>query len=154
MDIEEIPLHMYPINNTTMKNITQWKPLGELDRFFEDSLSPLFPRIGLDLAVDLYEEEGNVVARMSLPGVKPEELDITIEDDVLSITGRREEEQETDKKDYYSKEIRRGSFSRVVSLPKMVDAQHVLATYRDGVLTVQMPIVEGSVDKAVKVKVS
>lgn len=154
MNKEQVFQLIYPTHYLTMKNITQWKPLGELDGLFEDSLSPLFPKIGLDLAVDLYEEEGNVVARMSLPGVKPEELDITLEDDVLSITGRREEEQETDKKDYYSKEIRRGSFSRVVSLPKMVDAKNALAKYRDGVLTVQMPVVEGSVEKAVKVKVS
>jgi len=136
-----------------MKNITQWKPLGELDRFFDDSLAPIFPKIGLDLAIDLYEEEGNIVARMSLPGVKPEELDIAIEDDILSITGRREEEQETEKKDYYSKEIRRGSFSRAVSLPKAVDAKNALAQYRDGVLTIQMPIIKGARDKAVKIKI-
>lgn len=136
-----------------MKNIIQWKPLGEFDRFLSDS-SPLFPKIGLDLAIDLYEEDGNVIARMSLPGVQPEELDISVENDLLSIIGRREEEEEVDRKEYYSKEIRRGSFARTVSLPKAVDAKHARASYHDGVLTVQLPVLEGSVEKAVQIPIT
>lgn len=133
--------------------IIKWEPFKDIDRFFEDRMLPSFPKLGWDLAVDLYEEKGNVIAKMSLPGVKEEELDIEIEEDILTISGRREEEKETDKKDYYSKEIRRGSFSRSVSLPKVVDAKKAEAEYKKGVLTVTMPVVAGSKNKSVKVDI-
>jgi HSP20 family protein len=136
-----------------MKNIVQWKPFSELDRFIDDSLFPAFPKLGLDLAIDLYEEKGNVIAKMSLPGVDATELDIAIDGDVLTITGNREEELETNEKDYYSKEIRRGSFSRSVSLPSSVDASKAEASYKDGVLAVTMPTIPGQKEKVVKVKV-
>lgn len=136
--------------------IIKWEPFKEIDHFFDDRfLQPFasFPKIGLDLAVDVYEEKGNVVAKMSLPGIKSEELDIALEDDVLTISGRREEEKETEKKDYYSKEIRRGSFSRSVSLPKSVDASKAEAKYENGELVVIMPVVASAKEKAVKIKI-
>src|SRR3989344_6057475 len=105
--------------------IIKWQPFKEIDRFFDDRFLqpfPSFPKLGFDLTVDVFEEKGNVIAKMSLPGIKPEEVEISLEDDTLTISGRREEEKEVDKKDYYSKEIRRGSFSRTVSLPKSVNA--------------------------------
>lgn len=136
--------------------IIKWEPFKEIDNFFNDRfLQPFssFPKLGLDLAVDVYEEKGNVVAKMSLPGVKSEELDISLEDNMLTISGRREEEKETDKKDYYSKEIRRGSFSRSVSLPKSVDATKTEAKYENGELVITMPVVASAKEKAVKVKI-
>lgn len=136
--------------------IVKWEPFKEIDRFFDDRFSQpfaSFAKLGLDLAVDVYEEKGNVVTKMSLPGIKSEELDISLDGDVLTVSGRREEEKETDKKDYYSKEIRRGSFSRSVSLPKSVDATKAGAKYDDGVLIVTMPVVAGTKDKAIKVKI-
>jgi HSP20 family protein len=125
-----------------------------MERFFEDRpYISMFPKLGWDLAVDVYEEGKNVIAKMSLPGVKSEELDISIDKDTLTISGERSEEVETDKKDYYSKEIRRGSFSRTVTLPKIVDAEEAKAAYADGVLSVTMPIVKGQGKKAVKVEI-
>lgn len=136
--------------------IIKWEPFKEIDRFFDDRfLQPFtaFPKIGLDLAVDVYEEKDAVVAKMSLPGIKSEELDISLEDDTLTISGRREEEKETEKKDYYSKEIRRGSFSRSVRLPKPVDASKAEAAYENGELVVTMPVIAGAKEKAVRVKI-
>ena len=134
--------------------ITKWEPLRELDRFFEDRpYISMFPKLGWDLAVDVYEEGRNVIAKMSLPGVNAEELEITVDEDTLTVSGERKEEKETEKKDYYSKEIRRGSFSRSVSLPKIVDADATKADYSDGVLIVTMPKVKGQEKKAVKVNV-
>jgi HSP20 family protein len=136
--------------------LIKWEPFGEIDQLFNDpflqQFSP-FPKLGLDLAVDVYEEKGNVVAKMSLPGIKSEELDISLEDDMLTISGRREEEKEVDKKDYYSKEIRRGSFSRAVSLPKSVDAGKAEAKFEDGMLVVTVSAIEGVKEKTVKVKI-
>lgn len=135
--------------------LIKWEPFNDVERFFEDRpYISMFPKLGWDLAVDVYEEGKNVIAKMSLPGVKPEELDISIDKDMLTISGERQEEKETDKKDYYSKEIRRGSFSRTVSLPKIVDADEAKADYADGVLAVSMPIVKGQEKKAVRVEVA
>ena len=135
--------------------IIKWEPFNELERFLEERpYISLFPKLGWDLAVDLFEEEGSVVAKMSLPGVKTEELDITIDEDMLTVTGTREEEKETDKKDYYSKEIRRGAFTRSVSLPKAVDGSKAEAAYADGVLKITMPVVKGQEKRSVKVQVT
>lgn len=133
--------------------IIKWEPFREFDRFFDDRLFPTRQMLGWDLAIDVYEEKGNIIAKMSLPGIKPEDLDISLEDDLLTVSGRREEEKEVDKKDYYSKEIRRGSFSRSVTLPKSVDAAKAQASYEDGVLVVTMPAAAGAKEKAIKVKV-
>jgi len=136
--------------------LIKWEPFKEIDRFFDDRfLQPfgVFSKLGLDLAADVYEEKGNIVAKMSLPGIKADELDISIEDDMLTVSGKREEEKEVEKKDYYSKEIRRGSFSRTVGLPKPVDASRAEATYENGELIVTMPVVTGAKEKGIKVKV-
>jgi HSP20 family protein len=134
--------------------IIKWEPFGELDRLFgEHAYVSMFPKLGWDLAIDLYEEGGTVIAKINLPGVKPEELDITVDEDLLNVSGSREEEQETDKKDYYSKEIRRGSFSRSVSLPKSINVSKVEAEYADGILKVTMPVLEGKQKKTAQVKV-
>jgi len=135
--------------------LNKWEPWSDIERFFgERPYISMFPKLGWDLAVDVYEEDSNVVAKMSLPGIKPEELDISIEDDLLTVAGAREEESETEKKNYYSKEIRRGSFSRTVSLPKAVDAKKAEAKYADGVLAITMPVVKGKGKTAVQVNVT
>lgn len=134
----------------------KWEPFKEVDRFFDDSFFPYFPKLtqlGLDLAVDMYEEKDNIIAKMNLPGVTPNELDISIENNILTVSGRREEETEIDEKDYYSKEIRRGSFSRSVSLPKSVDADKSEATYEKGELVIAVPVIPGIDDKSVKVEI-
>lgn len=139
--------------------IVKWEPLSEFDRFFDNrllspfSFPPLTTRLGWDLAVDLYEEKGNIIAKMTLPGVEPADLDVAVEKDTLRISGHRNEEKETKNKDYFCKEIRRGSFSRVVDLPKSVDSSKAVAEYREGVLQVTMPVTGGPGEKAVKIKV-
>jgi len=136
--------------------LIKWEPFREIDQLFDDRFfqsSALFSKLGFDLAVDVYEEKGNIIAKMSLPGIKSEDLDMSIENDMLTISGRREEEKEVDKKDYYSKEIRRGSFSRTVRLPKQVDTGKAEARYENGELVVTMPVMSGAKEKAVKVKI-
>ena len=134
-------------------SLIKWEPFSEFDRLFDERFFPSLPKLGWDLAVDVYEEKGNVIAEMSLPGIKSEDVDISIEDDTLTVSGRREEETETKDKNYYSKEIRRGSFSRTTTLPKAVEADSAKAKFEDGMLVVTMPAVEGANDKAVKVEI-
>lgn len=139
--------------------LIKWEPFSEFDRFFDDRFFPMpsFPsltaKLGWDLAVDLYEEKGNVIAKMTLPGINADDLDISVEEEMLHVSGRREEEKETKNKDYYSKEIRRGSFSRAVSLPRKVDGKKAASEYKDGVLTITMPALGGEKEKVVKLKV-
>lgn len=133
--------------------IVKWDPREEIDRFFDDRLFP-YSRIGFDTAVDVFEEKGDIVAKMSLPGVDAKDLDIVIDEDMLVISGERQEEKETKEKDYYSKEIRRGSFARNVRLPKSVDAKKTRAQYTNGILTVTMPALKGEETKAVTVAVT
>ena len=136
-------------------NLALWNPANDLERFFDDAWrAPSFPKLGPDLAVDVFEEGKNIVAKCSLPGVKAEELDVSIDKDILTISGSREEEKEVNKKNYYSKEIRRGSFARSVRLPSAVEAGAVKARYEDGVLTITAPIEKGHERKAVKVKIA
>lgn len=131
--------------------IIRWEPADAVDRFFGDHPLKL-PKLGWDLAIDLYEEGKNVVAKMSLPAVDIDDLDISVEENSLTISGMREEEEEVDGKEYYSKEIRRGSFSRTVELPKRVDPSKARAEYGDGVLQVTMPTVGEKNSKSVQIK--
>ena len=134
--------------------IIKWEPVDAMESFLDDGAVPMFPRLGWDLAVDVFEENGHVIAKMSLPGINADELEIALDGDVLSISGMREEEKKTEEKDYYSKEIRRGSFTRTVQLPKTVDPKKTVAEYDDGFLTVAMPVVKGLEKKPVAVKVA
>lgn len=135
--------------------IIKWEPFGEVNRFFEDFPIPSFKDIGSDLAVDVYEEGDNVIAKMNIPGVDPEKINVSVEDNMLRVSGAHEEEREEKKKHYYHKEIRKGSFERVISLPQAVQKDKVSADYKNGTLVVTLPKASGgeSVHKvAVNVK--
>lgn len=134
-------------------NIIHWKPLNGLNSFFDGDFMNSVSLLQTDLAVDVYEKKGNIIAEMSLPGIKESEIDIAIEDDFLTISGQREEYKEEDKNNYYSKEIKRGAFSRTVRLPSIVDAEKSSAEYEKGVLKVTMPSVAGTRAKAIKVAI-
>lgn len=135
-------------------SLIKWEPFNEFDRFFDDRFLASFSRPSWDLAVDVYEEKGNIVAKMSLPEVNTEDINISVEDNILVISAKRDEEKEIDKQDYYSKEIRRGSFSRSVRLPKSVEAAHATAEYKDGVLKISAPVLSGAEEKAVKIEIT
>ncbi len=137
-------------------SLIKWEPFDDFDRLFRDVAS--FPtrrtdNMSFDLAADVYEDGNNLVAEMNLPGLAGDDIDVEVEDNHLRISGRREEEEEKKEKNYYTKEIRRGSFDRVVPLPNAVDREKVEATYEDGVLKVVMPKKESGEDTRVKVQV-
>lgn len=135
-------------------SLIKWEPFNEIDRFFDDRSLSSNSRHSWNLAVDVYEEKGNLVAKMCMPEIDENSLEVTIEDNKLTITGKREEEKEVEKKDYYSKEIKRGSFYRTVQLPKRVDEKSAQATYENGVLELTAPIAKGAVEKRIKVSIN
>ena len=137
-------------------SLIKWEPFDEFDRLLRD-VHPLMSarntQVGFDMAVDLYDDGNSVIAEMNVPGLKAEDIDVEVEDNYLRISGRREEVQEKKEKNHYAKEIRRGSFERVVQLPDAVEQDNVTAEYKDGVLKVTMPKKEKAPDKKVKVEV-
>ncbi len=137
-------------------SLIKWEPFDEFDRFLHDV--PNLPSLrmqgaGFDLAADVYEDAGNIVAEMNLPGLQGEDIDVEVEDNHLRVAGRREEVNEKKEKNHYTKEIRRGSFERIIPLPAPVRQGEVKALYKDGVLKVTMPKREESSENRVKVVV-
>ena len=131
-------------------DIVRWDPFGELDSI-HDELNRLFRRSfgaiepsrrtvanGWMPALDLFETDDKVVARMDLPGIDPKDVEVSVEDASLTVTGSRKFEQETDEEGYHRVERRFGSFTRTIALPASADADRVEATFNRGVLTIEI----------------
>ncbi len=141
----------------------RWEPFRDLmslrqamDRLFEDSFvqpSRLWPGPGGgDIALDVYQTANDVVIKAALPGVKPEQVDISITGDTITIKGELREEKEVKEKDYLLKEHRYGSFSRTVTVPVPVQSDKAEATFENGVLTLTLPKEEKVKPRQIKVK--
>ncbi len=145
-------------------SIVRWEPLSELmslreamDRLFEESFvrprTALMPFFGAGgLALDMYETEEALVVTADVPGIKAEDLDISITGDVLTIKGETRMEQEVKRENYHRQERRYGAFSRSVALPTPVNADQAEAKFKDGVLTLTIPKAEEAKPKVIKVK--
>lgn len=103
--------------------------------------------------IDVFEREGKVIVRADVPGMKPEEIEVTLEGDLLTVKGRREEEKEVKEENYYASERSFGEFSRTVRLPEGADVDAIEATCSDGVLEVTIPRPGVPEAKSVKVQV-
>lgn len=115
--------------------LIHWKPFEDLEQLFEDMSSGAH---GWDLAADVYEEGNSVMVKMHIPEINPDHLDIEIEDNHLHITGSREHKEEVKDRHYFKKEIRCGSFERVIALPYAVDEDSAQAEFCDGVLKIKL----------------
>jgi HSP20 family protein len=104
-------------------------------------------------SVDVAETDDEVVVTAELPGVKQDEVDITIADDVLTLKGEKSEEKEIKKENYHRVERSYGSFQRSISLPTGVQADKAKATYKDGVLHINIPKAEEAKPKQIKIDV-
>jgi HSP20 family protein len=103
-------------------------------------------------ALDMVETPANVEVRMDLPGIKPEELDIQLANNVLTVSGKREELKEEKSETRHHVERRWGTFSRSMTLPASVAEDKVDARYRDGVLAITLPKTEDARGRRIKVK--
>jgi HSP20 family protein len=88
--------------------------------------------------MDVLQKDGDLVVRAELPGVKPEDVDITVQDRVLTISGERKAEQETERGGYFVRERRHGTFRRSMTLPEGMDEEGIRARFEDGVLEVTL----------------
>ncbi len=135
-------------------SIIRWRPFGALDDFFEDVPLHMFQLETCDLATDVSEDADAVLVEMHIPGMDPDHIDIRVENNHLHVSGNRKEEQEIEDRTYYQKEIRRGSFERVVTLPCSVHVSEAQATFKDGLLRIYLPKKEEQNSQSIKVKKS
>ncbi len=145
-----------------MANLTPWEPFRDMRRM-HDSLDRMFDRalMGSPLAedlsfgsmpIDLYETDEDIIVKAAAPGMKPEDLEISITGDRLNIRGELSEEHEDKQPKYYLRERRYGSFSRSVSLPASVDGSKADAEFENGILTLKIPKKEEAKPKTITVK--
>ena len=127
--------------------ISPWRPFRELEeweRRFDDLLGRPLWRLPVDErgwmpAVDVFEKEDKFVVKAELPGMKEDNIDVSVVGDTLSIRGEKKTETEIKEEDYYRCERSYGSFHRSISIPSNVDANKIEASFEDGVLEVALP---------------
>jgi len=104
------------------------------------------------LAVDVYQTKDNVVIKAPIAGVGPDDIDLEVAEDVVTLRGERKDVKEIDRQDYYVQECYWGSFSRSVILPTSTIAEKAVASLKDGILTITIPKVVQEKVKKIKVK--
>ncbi len=143
-----------------LMSLTRWIPM---DPFAEmDELMRSLPSLpGTSLTqqrafippVDVYETKDTVVVETQLPGINPDEVEVSVENGSLHIKGEHKREHEVEEKNYYRKEVRSGSFYRQVPLPTEVQETKVAAEFANGILKITCPKAETTEKKKVQVKV-
>src|SRR5258705_5100853 len=145
-----------------MSTLDRWEsfrgnsPDSQLNRLFSDFFGRATEEQNLTTwapAVDIFEDEHELVVKADLPDVKPEELDIRVENNILTIRGERKFEKKVDEKNYLRVERSYGSFSRSFALANTVNSEAIKADYKDGVLTLTIPKREEAKPKQIKVNV-
>jgi len=104
------------------------------------------------LAVDVYQTPSEIVIKAPIAGVKPEEIEVSIAEDVVTIKGERKSDKTITKENYYYQECYWGTFSRSIVLPVAADTENASATFRNGILTLMIPKEAKAKTKTVKVK--
>jgi HSP20 family protein len=135
-----------------------------MNRLFDESFRGLAPRPGAEEdwalggswapVVDIYEQEGNIVLKAEVPGVDPKDVDILVENNVLTLRGERKFDTEVKRDNYHRVERAYGAFSRSFTLPSVVDTEKIKADYKDGVLRVTLPQKEEAKPKQISISVS
>lgn len=105
-----------------------------------------------ELAIDVYQTPTDIIVETMVAGVKPEDLEISIARDMITIKGQREESRTIDEDNYFSKELYWGRFSRTISLPQEVEPEEVEATEKHGLLTIKIKKVDKEKKNSVKVR--
>ena len=147
-----------------MNGIIRWDPFRNLstlqeqvNRLFEGNFSRSGDHSTLTAwapSVDVYETENELVIKADLPEVAEKDIDVRVENNMLTIRGERKFEERVEEENYLRMERSYGSFSRSFSLPNTVDTQAIKAEYTDGVLTVTLPKRAESKPKQVKINVT
>ena len=147
-------------------SLTRWDPYREavslreaMNRLFDESwLGPSWEREGngdsqgVFVPVDMVEKDDQIIVTAPLPGLKPEDVDIRITGNMLTIKGEFREEKEEEQENVHCRERRYGMFHRMIRLPMSVDTSKAEATFEDGMLTLSLPKTEEAKPKQIEVK--
>jgi len=139
----------------------KWQPFKGIERpsrlpdiFEEDEWMPFIPAFRKDEpAVDIYQDKNNLYVELPLIGIKPKDVQISIENNILNVSGESQEKKEIKSEDYLRKEIRRGSFRKVVKLPIDVRSGKASAETTEGILKITIPKSSRGASKATKVPI-
>ena len=146
-----------------LPELTPWSPFDRLASF-RDEINRLFDNdsparesglfSGWTPALDVYDEKDRFLVSVELPGMQKEEINLSFQDGVLTVSGERKHEREGKEGETFRSERYFGKFQRSVSMPAAVDAGKVTATYKDGVLLIDLPKAEEAKPKQIQVNVS
>ncbi len=128
-----------------------WDLRREVDRLFREFIEG--PRNMVYLpALDIYEDEDKIVIEADIPGVKKEDIKISVEDNILTIKAEKKKEEKAEEKDIVYEEIAYGLYAREIDLPHTVDTEKIEAEYKDGVLKISLPKKEEVKPKQIEIK--
>jgi HSP20 family protein len=143
-----------------LTRVSTWPTLGrltdlrdEIDRLFESPLSRTSEFLGWSPAFDVYEEKDNFIVKAELPGMKKQDINVSLHDGDLIISGERKSETRSEGTEIYRAERFFGKFQRSIPLPATVAASNVKAEYKDGVLTVTLPKSEEAKPRQIEVNI-
>lgn len=146
---------MAPIKS--LRNLMTTDPFyllqNRLNRLFEPFAEETFPLTTWVPACDIYETGKEIVVKAELPGLKKEDVLVSIENNVLMIRGERKFEEEVKRENFHRVERTYGEFLRSFTLPTFIDANKILAEFKDGLLTIALPKREEAKPKQIEVKV-
>lgn len=142
-------------------------PFAEMERMFEVFHKSPFSLFGpswwpgmrlsemedVTTSVDIFEQDGDVVLKAEVPGMKKEDIEVNLANNVVTISGKKEKEEKVEKKDYYRIERSYGSFKRSFQLPSDVQTDKAKANFKDGVLEVRIPKTEEARKKEKKIAI-
>jgi HSP20 family protein len=145
-----------------MADLMRWTPFDEMTSLrdamnqlvAESFVRPHSASETFQPAVDLYETENEYVVRLAAPGLKPENFEITAQQNVLTIQGRTQDEQAKEGARYHVREQRFGEFVRTIRFPSQVDAEKIAASLSNGILTIQVPKAEAAKPKRIAVNMA
>ena len=144
-----------------MSNLIRWEPVREMmtlreamDRLFDDAFTRPISMSGGSVipAIDLYQNADEVVVKAALPGLKVDDVQISVTGDTLSLKGEFKQEEEKKERAYHLREQRFGSFERTFALPTDVVADKAKADFENGILTITLPKAEAVKPKTIQIK--
>jgi len=138
----------------------RYGPLSQFPERFEDLFSRFFGESDMELfgggrwcpALDIAEKDDSVVVKVELPGLKAENIELSVDRNMLTVSGEKKDQTEENGENYYHVERRYGKFQRTISLPGEVNKDKIEANFRDGVLTITLPKAEEAKPKKIPVK--
>ena len=141
-------------------SLVRYRPFTELrravDSLFDERFFAPYRLFTLGPAettpIDMYDTENDVVVKATLPGVKPDEVDVSLTGDTLTIRGKTKAEEKIERKDYFYREHRYGAFYRSMTLPRGLKTDKAEAKFEDGILTLTIPKFEVAKPKQIKIK--